>query len=373
MEFHPLANLFPLMEGADFDEFVADIKANGQREPIIVHEGKILEGRNRWRATQELAIEPILEEYMPELDGESPMAFVMSRNLHRRHLSAGQRAMVVARMEASSERGEKQDMAALAHVDRKTLYQAGVVLENASPELVKAVDQGHIAVSLAAKAASLDPEMQREIAARATQGDANAARTIAKKGKRAEKEKALASKIKALPDDRFGVILADPEWTFEVWGEDTGQDRSAENHYPTSSLEAIKARKVGEIAAPDCVLFLWATVPMLPQALEVMAAWGFFYKSNYVWVKTEDGTGYWGRNRHELLLIGTRGHVPAPAMGTQRSSVIEAAAAEHSAKPEAALLMIEEYFPTLPKIELNRRGPARDGWSAWGADVDEPS
>ena len=65
------------------------------------------------------------------------------------------------------------------------------------------------------------------------------------------------------------------------------------------------------------MLFLWATAPMLPQALEVMAAWGFKYKSHMVWVKDRTGTGYWFRNAHELLLVGTKGRIPAPAPGMQ--------------------------------------------------------
>jgi N6-adenosine-specific RNA methylase IME4 len=79
-----------------------------------------------------------------------------------------------------------------------------------------------------------------------------------------------------------------------------GLDRSADNHYPASCLEVIQARPVEHIAADDCVLFLWATIPMLPQ-------------------------GYWCRAQHELLLIGTRDDIPCPAPGTQWSSVIKAA------------------------------------------------
>jgi N6-adenosine-specific RNA methylase IME4 len=108
---------------------------------------------------------------------------------------------------------------------------------------------------------------------------------------------------------------------------------------------------------------------MLPQALEVMKAWSFEYKSNFAWVKDRMGTGFWCRNQHELLLVGTRGNVPAPAPGLQWPSVITAPAGEHSAKPEKALELIEAYFPSLPKIELNRRGPARRGWDAWGNEV----
>lgn len=197
-----------------------------------------------------------------------------------------------------------------------------------------------------------------------------ALRTGDKKGRRAQREQELGVKQAALPDRRYGVILADPEWRFEVWSRETGMDRSAENHYPTSVLDEIKQRDVPSIATPDCVLFLWATAPMLLSALDVIAAWGFRYVSHYVWNKDRIGTGYWSRNKHELLLIGTRGNIPCPAMGTQMASVIDAPVGEHSAKPEIFLEMIDAYFPNLPKIELNRRGPARPGWDSWGNEAE---
>jgi N6-adenosine-specific RNA methylase IME4 len=100
-----------------------------------------------------------------------------------------------------------------------------------------------------------------------------------------------------------------------------------------------------------------------------MAAWGFEYKSHFAWGKNRDGTGYWNRNTHELLLIGTRGNIPAPAPGTQFHSLIMQPVREHSAKPERFLDIIEIYFPNLPKIELNRRGPPRAGWDAWGNEA----
>jgi N6-adenosine-specific RNA methylase IME4 len=198
------------------------------------------------------------------------------------------------------------------------------------------------------------------------------ASTEDKKAKRAAREKVLAAVQTALPNKRYGVIYADPEWRFEVYSRDTGMDRAADNHYPTSATDAICARPVGDIAADDCVLFLWATVPMLPDALKVMAAWGFTYKSHCIWAKDKVGTGYWFRNSHELLLVGTKGNIPAPAMGTQWTSTIEGRVTRHSAKPERFYELIEEYFPSLPKIELNARH-TRKGWDAWGneADVDQ--
>jgi N6-adenosine-specific RNA methylase IME4 len=107
-------------------------------------------------------------------------------------------------------------------------------------------------------------------------------RTIEKREQRAKREAELGERQRALPDKRYGVILADPPWRFEPYSRITGMDRAADNQHATSALEDIKALAVASIAAPDCVLFLWATVPMSPQALEVMAAWGFAYKSHLV-------------------------------------------------------------------------------------------
>jgi len=195
-----------------------------------------------------------------------------------------------------------------------------------------------------------------------------AEKMAAKRERREEREVELAAQLTALPGKKYGVILADPEWRFEPYSRETGMDRAADNHYPTSELEEIKARDVPSIAADDCVLFLWATAPMLPQALNVMQSWDFDYKSHFIWAKDRIGTGYWSRNKHEILLIGTRGNVPAPAMGTQFASLIEAPVGRHSEKPEIFYEIIEAYFPSLPKIELNARH-ARSGWAAWGFEA----
>jgi N6-adenosine-specific RNA methylase IME4 len=136
-------------------------------------------------------------------------------------------------------------------------------------------------------------------------------------------------------------------------------NRHAANHYPTNDIETIKSLPVQSIAAEDCVLFLWSTNQHLRIAMDVLEAWRFTYKSNYVWDKEEIGTGFWNRSRHEILLIGVRGNPPCPAPGEQWESIIRAPRpGEHSAKPECFLEMIEQYYPTLPKIELNRRGRA---------------
>lgn len=395
--FHPLADIFPLIEGEHFDDLVADVREHGIREQITLLDGKILDGRNRYRAG---VIARLLPESLGELTvsqlklfrqhvpmGAEPpthdelLAFVLSKNLHRRHMNESQRAMVAANIanmpahrpaEKSANLQTSQDDAARRlNVSSRTVADAVKVRRGAAPELRAAVEQGHLAVSVAAKLTELLPEDQCAIAEKARAGEVNAARNVAKQKARDDREEKLGHAQAALPDKHYGVIVADPEWRFEVYSRDTGMDRAADNHYPTSVTDEIAARPVNTIAADDCVLFLWATVPMLEDALRVLHAWGFEYRSQFVWVKDRLGTGYWNRNQHEILLIGVRGKPPAPAPGTRERSVISEPTGEHSAKPEIVLEYIENWYPTLPKIELNRRGPPRPGWDAWGNEATE--
>lgn len=157
------------------------------------------------------------------------------------------------------------------------------------------------------------------------------------------------------------IILADCPWQYDASTIDPS--RQIENHYPTMPLADIKALDVP--VTPDAVLFLWAVAPLLPEALEVMAAWGFTYKTNLAWDKQRIGPGYWFRNQHEHLLLGVRGNPPKPAPGVRQSSVLQFPRGKHSAKPDLVHEMIEAYYPELPKLELFARA-ARPGWSTWG-------
>ena len=114
---------------------------------------------------------------------------------------------------------------------------------------------------------------------------------------------------------KYSIIYADPPWAYRTYSK-KGQGRSAESHYPTMCIEDIKALPVGELAAKDCALFLWITFPCLCEALEVLAAWGFSYKTvAFVWVKQNrknndlfTGMGYWTRANAEICILATKGH-----------------------------------------------------------------
>jgi len=373
--FHPLADIFPLMKGAEFDRLVADIKANGLLHPIIIYQGMILDGRNRYRACR-LAGVPVRTE--PD-HGTDPVKYVLSVNLQRRHLNDSQRAMVAAKL-ANLNHGQRpaslanlqvspvtQPEAAKAlNVSPRSVADAKKVQDKAAPVLVERVESGEIAVSVAAKLADL-PADKQEALAQASEPELRSAGKAARREQR-EIDQAAATEAasKQIGSTLYGVIYADPPWRFDPRSRKTGLDRAADNHYGTMATDDICAIEVP--AADNAALFLWATMPMLTHALRVMEAWGFAYKSGFVWVKDKIGTGYWARNKHELLLIGTRGDIAAPAPGTQFESVILHATARHSAKPAVFAEMIEQMFPTARLLEMFAREP-RAGWDVWGAEI----
>lgn len=162
---------------------------------------------------------------------------------------------------------------------------------------------------------------------------------------------------------QYEVIYADPPWRYSF---SKSRSRRIENQYPTMSTDGIGALSVP--AAKNCVLFLWATAPKLADALEVMAAWGFQYKTHMVWVKTSIGMGYWFRGQHELLLVGTKGQAKPPLPEQRIPSVFTCARGKHSCKPRWIRDWIARTFPEARRIELCARERV-EGWDAWGNEV----
>lgn len=162
----------------------------------------------------------------------------------------------------------------------------------------------------------------------------------------------------------YTVILADPPWRYE---HSKAHNRTIENHYPTMPLDEIKAIKVP--AAENAVLYLWATAPKLPEALEVMGAWGFEYKTNMTWDKVHIGMGFWARGQHELLLIGTKGKVKPPSQSARVRSVYSEARTKHSKKPDYFNELLEKQFPDGRFWELFARRKYSDKWTVWGNEA----
>lgn len=376
MRFHPAAELFPLLDGAEFDELVADIRRHGLREPIVLCEGVILDGRNRLRACEAAGVEPRFETYA----GDDPIAYVVSLNLKRRHLSESQRAMVAAKI-ATMRQGERTDLAAIAamsqpdaalllNVSRGSVQRAAQVVKEGTPELVAAVEQGRVSVSAAADVASLPRAEQAGIIARGEREILEAARAI--RGERAKANAAaraaLAAQPVELPAGKYRVIVIDPPWPMEKIARDVRPNQVGFD-YPTMDEDRLAAFPVADMAAEDCHLFCWTTQRFLPASLRLLERWGFRYVCAFVWHKP-GGFQPIGLPQYncEFAVYARRG-TPAFADTTQFPCCFEAPRREHSRKPD-------EFYDTVkrvtggPRIDVFSREP-RAGFNQFGNEADK--
>ncbi len=186
-EFHPVADIFPLMEGETFEALVSNIREHGLREPIWLHQdGRIIDGRNRYRACQEVGLETRVQTYIGPDEGL--VGFVVSMNLHRRHLNENQRAVAAARM-ANMRQGERTDLspiggrfsqasaASIFSVGKRSVERAKKVLESGTDELVQAVDGGAVTVSDAAAVADESHATQHALLSMLNDGSVDTLKT----------------------------------------------------------------------------------------------------------------------------------------------------------------------------------------------------
>lgn len=170
---------------------------------------------------------------------------------------------------------------------------------------------------------------------------------------------------------KYSVIYADPPWKYEQ----RTLSGAAEKHYTTMSLDELKQLPVSELAEKDCALFLWATFPQLREALDLISAWGFTYKTvAFVWLKKNKvadswfyGLGFWTRGNAEICLLATKGKPKrrSPAVHQFIISPIE----RHSKKPDEARDKIVQLMGDVPRIELFAR-QSPEGWDVWGNEVE---
>ena len=172
---------------------------------------------------------------------------------------------------------------------------------------------------------------------------------------------------------KYNIIYADPPWRYKVYSK-KGLGRSAESHYPTMQLEEIQALPVKNMAASDCALFMWTTVPLLEECFSVINTWGFTYKTvAFVWIKQNRksdslfwGMGHWTRANAELCILATKGHPKRKSADVHQ--VIISRIEAHSKKPDETRKRIVRLIGDLPRVELFAR-QKEDGWDAWGNEI----
>lgn len=358
LPFHPVANLFPLIDGPEFDALVSDIAANGLHEPIWLHstENSIIDGRNRYRACLSAGVAPAFRRW----DGVGSLThFVLSLNLHRRHLTSSQRAAVAVEVLPWLEEEAKERQGA-----RNDLHPTSVK---------KLTDVSHDNDGRAAAQAAelLGTNRQYVSDMKKLNAEAPALFAAVRDGQmtvtQAKREyvRTTAPEPAALPSSRYRVIYADPPWKYGNTQPDYHGEQA--DHYRLMELADICDLPVADLAEDNAVLFLWVTSPILEESFSVVRSWGFRYKSSFVWDKVRHNMGHYNSVRHELLLICTRGSCQ-PDAPRLFDSVQSIERTEHSRKPEEFRSIIDTIYPHGRRIELFARSAA-PGWDVWGNEV----
>jgi len=172
---------------------------------------------------------------------------------------------------------------------------------------------------------------------------------------------------------KYQIIYADPPWSYFNGGVPQG---GVNVQYKTMTLTEIKALPISQIANSPSVLLLWATFPQLREALEVISAWGFEYKTlGFSWLKTNKngtpffGIGYYAKSNQEVCLLSVRGNAHSLVKSNKVSSFVSTGRTKHSEKPHIFREKIVELFGDLPRIELFARQKT-EGWDVWGDEVE---
>lgn len=171
-----------------------------------------------------------------------------------------------------------------------------------------------------------------------------------------------------LPDAKYRVVYADPPWDY---GNSMPPGTTVpRDYYPSMKLQAICDLPVREIVEDNAVLFLWTTSPHLEESFQVIKAWGFKYKSSFIWDKVAHNMGHYNSVRHEFLLVCVRGSCQ-PDVRKLFDSVVTEERTEHSRKPELFREIIDTIYPHGKRVELFRRGGKIGAWETWGNEASD--
>lgn len=371
--------LQPRLSEEEFAALERSIVEHGVLVPVEYDEaGEIIDGHHRVEICESLGLVDWPRFVRKGLTEQDKRSLSRELNFARRHLSTAQKQEVIADQLRDTPSISSRAIAAMLGVNDKTVAAVRRRLVDAAEIPHHDEVEGRDGVKQPARktiktAFVPEPENTREYlrgakAIRALQQQER--HTVRLAHMEMVAEKGAGSALRSLKP--YPVYYLDPPWRFGVRSEVTGREKSAENHYPTMPTDDLVALLSGLIGGDwPAVCFCWATNPMLPDALRVLEACGFTYVHHWIWDKEVAGTGYWGRDRHEILLIGRRGDIAAPLPGSQPETVHREKKGRHSAKPDFYAETIEQLYPGIARVELFARA-ARPGWDVWGFESGPP-
>lgn len=360
-EYHEVANIFPMMSADEFSALVEDIRANGQRQPIYLHDGKIIDGRNRYRACQQLGIEPDTRVW----DGVgSLVSFVVSLNLQRRHLTSSQKAVLGAEIlpmleaEAKERQGARVDLE--TSVKKFTEVESRVV--RASEQAAQLVGTNHVYVSDAKRLRDEAPELLERV--RSGELTIPQAKTEMKRAEVKQRLENIVVREVETPTGLFDVIVIDPPWAMEKIERDVRPNQTGFD-YPTMSEQELAALDIP--ADEHCHMWLWTTHKFFPMALRLLEAWGFKYVCTFVWHKPGGFQPIGLPQFNCEFAIYARKGTPQFVDTKAFNVCFDAPRGAHSEKPDAFYDVVRRVTGGRRLDMFNRR--AIDGFSTWGNEA----
>jgi len=362
-ESHKLADIFPMIEGEELEDLKRDIKKNGQIEPVILYEGKILDGRNRYKACKELGLDVKTKEYK----GKNPLEFVISLNLKRRHLSKSQKAVISldllplfekeAKKRHDNPFGVPQETDGLGEKSPNPPISSG----KASFQLGKLIQVDGSYIQQAKRLKKDFPEKLEEV----RMGHKNFSEI--KKELRLEKIKkqkeALQKEVLEKPIGKYDVIVIDPPWNYQDDSVYDAKGFRGTCPYPTMTIDQIK--NINLPAKDNCVLWLWTTNKHIFYCKDILDKWGFEIKSILTWDKENIAIGRWLRSQTEHCILAIKGK--PYYQNTKYGTLLREKRTKHSKKPDSFYKMVDEICGGR-KLDYFARSK-REGWDSWGDEI----
>jgi N6-adenosine-specific RNA methylase IME4 len=356
-----LESLIPPLSNEEFKQLERNILEEGIREPLITWNGILIDGHNRYRIAQEHDMNyETLEKEFENINRVKE--WMINNQFGRRNLSNYQRSVLALQLEdvfrekAKENQGKRTDISQIS-VESKPI--------DTQKEVAKIANVSHDTI---AKVKKIEATATPEVKARLNTGTMSineAYKEIKKEEielKRKEIRETFEKQDVEIKDKKYRIIYADPPWKYgNAMPEYVTEPQ---DYYLLMNTEDICAMPIKDITEKDAVLFLWSTSPHLPEALEVAKAWGFSYKTTFIWDKIKHNMGHYNSVRHEILLVCTKGAC-TPDVKRLFDSVVSEERTEHSKKPNVFREIIETIYTYGNKIELFAR-ETPEGWDVFG-------
>lgn len=376
--------LIPPLSGDEFRQLEENILNEGIREKIILWQGAIIDGHNRYKIAQKHGLEFETSE-KSFLDRDAVKIWIIDNQSGRRNLSDFVKYELkkikadILKKRGKETQGLRTDL--LSNIDKK-------LPEHNTQKTI--ADDLQWSTGKVAMAAIVDKKAPEDVKEKLRTNEISINQAY-KEIKQAEKKQELEQKkqeyaervqeISLLKDERkidifetdkkFRVVYADPPWRYNDKCEAGAvQSGGVEvRHYDTMSIDQLCDLRVDEITEKNSVLFLWVTSPLLDECFEVVKAWGFKYKASFVWDKVRHNMGHYNSVRHEFLLICTKGScLPDEKKLIDSVQSIEKTD-KHSEKPVEFMNIIDELYTHGDRIELFCRQSKKENWFYWGNEV----